>query len=188
MTQRIRLATIIPLLLMVSLLTACGFQLRGKLDLKSDLSRIAITGDDAQYVRDLTKAFNNNGINVTDTAAYRLRILKVERQTGNQTQPTAGRYEQELTLTATYQLETSDGLILFNPTPLGNSRYISYDQNQSNAAQSEEHIAYKELAQELIYTTVRRVAGISQERLEAEVARARKVRQMEFEQNANDSQ
>ena len=188
MTQRIRLATIIPLLLMTSLLTACGFQLRGKMDLNSDLSRIAVAGSDIQYVRDLSKALNNNGIAVIDTAAYRLKLLQVERQTSNQTQPTAGRHERQLTLTVTYQLETNDGLPLFGPMPLSNSRYISYDQNQTNAAESEENIAFKELTQELIYTTVRRVAGMSQVKLEAEVARARKVQQMEMEQNADGSQ
>ena len=189
MTQRIRLATVIPLLLMTSLLTACGFQLRGQMALNSDLTRIAVSGSDIQYVRDLSKALNNNGITVTDTAAYRLRLLRVERKTGKQTQPTAGRYERQLTLTVTYQLETNDGLALFSPVPLSNSRYISYDQNQVNAAESEENIAYKELTQEMIYTTVRRVAGISQVKLETEVARARKVQQMELEQqNADSSQ
>ena len=187
MTQSIRPATIIPLLLMVSLLTACGFQLRGKMDLKSDLVRIALTGSNTQYVRDLSNVLNDNGITVTDTAAYRLHILKLERKTSNQTQPTAGRYERQLTLTVVYQLETSDGLALFAPIPLNNSRYISYDQNQTNAAQSEEDIAYKELAQELIYTTVRRIAGLSQVKLEGEISRARKVQQMELKQNTDGS-
>lgn len=188
MTQRIRLATIIPLLLMTSLLTACGFQLRGKMELNSDLTRIAVTGTDIPYVRELSKAFNQNGIQVSDAAEYRLRILRVDRKTGKQTQPTAGRYERQLTFTAVYQLEMSDGLALFNPVELSNSRYISYDQNQTNAAQSEENIAYKELSQELIYTTVRRVAGISQAKLEAEVTRARKVQAMEKEQKSRISQ
>ncbi|OED50697.1 hypothetical protein ACH42_00790 [Endozoicomonas sp. (ex Bugula neritina AB1)] len=188
MTQRIRLATIIPLLLVVSFLTACGFQLRGKLELNSDLTRITVTGTDIPYVRELSEALNNNGITVTDTAEYRLRILSVDREIDEQTQPTAGRYERQLTFATVYQLELSDGLSLFDPVELSNSRYISYDQDQVNAAESEEKITYKELSQELIYTTIRRIAGISQIKLETEVARARKVQQMELEQNSESPQ
>ena len=184
MTQRIHLATILPLLWIISLLTACGFQLRGTMDLNSDLTRIAIAGHDAQYVRQLTKALNNNGITVAETAEYRLRIVKLEKKTGQQTQSSAGRYERELTLTATYQLETNDQLTLFSPIKLSNFRFISYNQNQTNSAQSEENIAYKELTQELIYTTVRRIAGISGTQLETERLRARKIQQLEQEQNA----
>ncbi len=181
MTHRFRLATIMSMLLMTSLLTACGFHLRGQMELKSDLTRLAITGSDTGFIHDLSKALSHSGITVVDTAAYRLRVIGLARDTGNETQPTAGRNERQLVLTMTYQLETSDGLALFNPVPLSYSRYISYDQNQVNAAQSEENLVYKELSQELVHTTVRRVAAITQERLDTEVARARKVQQMELE-------
>ena len=180
MTHPIRLVAPVPLLLLVSLLTACGFQLRGQMNLNSDLTRLAVSGGDSLYIRQLTKALNNNGIEVTDAAPYRLRILSVEKKGNKQIQASAGRYERQLVLTAAYQLETQDGLALFGPVELSNSRYISYDQNQTNAAQAEENLAYKELTQELVYTTVRRVAGISGSKLEEEVARARKARQVEL--------
>ena len=184
MTPSIRLAAILPLLLITSLLTACGFHLRGNLDIASEVSRIAVSGSDRGYIRDLTHSLNQSGIQVTELAPYRLRILDIRQETSGQNRSATGNYERRLTLRVIYQLETDDGLPLFTPVELTSERYISLDQNQSNAAQSETDLTFRELRQEMIYNTVRRTAGISGERLEAEVERARKAHQLELERAA----
>ena len=184
MTQRIRLAVILPLLLVISLLSACGFQLRGKMDIASEVSQLAVAGNDRIFVRDLTRALSNNGIQVTDLAAYRLRVLSVNQETGNQSSSSSGNYERLITLKVTYQLETHDGLLLFAPVELTNERYINQNPNQSNAAQSEIDINFKELRQDMIYNTVRRTASIPGAKLEAETHRVREVRRIELERAA----
>ena len=55
------------------------------------------------------------------------------------------------------------------------------DKNLTNAAQSEENIIFDQLRQDLLLTTVRRVAGISEEALRQEEERALKVRETERE-------
>lgn len=179
MTPSIRLAAILPLLLITSLLTACGFHLRGSLDIASEVSRIAVSGNDRSYIRDLTHSLNKNGIQVTEQAPYRLRILEIEQQSSAQNRSATGVYEQRLTLRITYLLETDDGLPLFSPVEMSSERYLSLNQNQSNAARSETDLTFREMRQDMIYNTVRRTAGISGAKLKAEAERARKAHQLE---------
>ena len=168
-------------LLITSLLTACGFQLRGQTDIASDLAQLSVTGDDLSFARDLRKALSDTGIEIRDDAPYRLKLVALAQDAGQHSRSSAGSYESLLTLTVTYQLETDDGLKLFDSMQLSNERYVTRDQNQTNAARNEERIIFRELRQDLIMTTVRRVAGISGESLRQETERARKVHQMEIE-------
>ncbi len=184
MTQSIRLAAILPLLLIISLLTACGFHLRGNLDIASEVSQIAVSGNDRTYIHDLTRSLNKNGIQVTELAPYRLRVLDLRQETFAQNRSATGSYESRLTLRVLYQLETADGLRLFSPVEMNAERYITQNQNQSNAAQSEIDLTFKELRQEMIYNTVRRTAGISGAMLEAEVERALAAQSLELEREA----
>ena len=181
MTRRFRPGIILPLILVTSLLTACGFQLRGKMDIASEVAQLAVSGSDLTYVRDLRRTLTRTGIEVTDTAPYRLRLINLERVTGERNLASAGRYEQLLTLNATYQLETSDGLPLFDVIRQSSERSVSQDRNQANAARNEESIIFNELRQELLMNTVRRIASLSGDALRREEERARKVRQMELE-------
>lgn len=184
MTPSIRVTAILPLLLITSLLTACGFHLRGNLDIASDVSRIAVTGNDRNYIRDLTRTLDSNGIQVTEMAPYRLKVLDIRQETFEQNRSATGDYENKLTLRVVYQLETADGLPLFSPVELNAERYITQNQNQSNAAQSEIDLTFRELRQEMIYSTVRQVAGISGTVLENEVNRAREAHRREQERAA----
>ena len=184
MTQSIRLAAILPLLLITSLLTACGFHLRGNLDIASEVSQIAVSGNDRTYIRDLSRSLNQSGIQVTELAPYHLRVLDIRQETSSQNRSATGSYESRLTLRVIYQLETADGLPLFTPVEMNAERYISQNQNQSNASQSEIDQTFRELRQEMMYSTVRRTAGISGARLEAEVERAREAHRLELEREA----
>lgn len=181
MTRSFRTGAILPLILLTSLLTACGFQLRGKIDVASEIAQLSVSGSDIAFVRDLRNALSFAGIEIVDGAHYHLQLIRIEQKTKDTSQGSAGRYERLLTLKATYQLQTEDGLKLFGPIELTNERYMFLDQNQTNAAQNEQNIIYKELRQDLIMTTVRRVAGISSAALTKEEERARKVREMERE-------
>ncbi|MCW7554398.1 hypothetical protein NX722_17580 [Endozoicomonas gorgoniicola] len=172
---------ILPLLLITSLLTACGFQLRGQMDIASELSELSVTGSDRTFVRDLRRALSLTGISINDDAPYHLVVTRIKQDTGQRTHSSAGSYEQLLTLKVTYQLETSDGLKLFTPMELSNERYFTRNQNQSNASSNEERIIFNELRQDIINTTVRRVAAMSGASLQQEAERVRKIRKKEQE-------
>ena len=172
---------ILPLLLITSLLTACGFQLRGQTDIASELSELSVTGSDRTFVRDLRRALSLTGTSTNDDAPYRLVVTRINQDTGQRSQSSAGSYERLLTLTVTYQLETDDGLKLFTPMELSSERFFTQNQNQSNASSNEERIIFNELRQDIINTTVRQVAAMSGDSLRQEVRRAREVRKKELE-------
>ena len=179
--SQLKKSAILPLLLITSLLTACGFQLRGQMDIASELSELSVIGGDRSYARDLRKALGLTGINTDDNAPYRLVITDINQDTGQRSQSSAGSYERLLTFTVTYQLETDDGLKLFTPMTLSNERFFTQNQNQSNASSNEERIIFKELRQDLIMTSVRRIAAMSGDTLKQEAERAREVRRKEIE-------
>lgn len=179
--SQLKKGAILPLLLMVSLLTACGFQLRGQMDISSELAELSVSGGDRDFARDLRKALAMTGINIHDHAPYRLIVVDVDQNTGQRSQSSAGSYEHLLTLSVTYQMETDDGLKLFLPMTISTERFFTQNQNQSNASSNEKRIIFRELRQELISTTVRRVAAMSGETLRQEAERVREVRRKEIE-------
>ncbi|AMO55161.1 hypothetical protein GZ77_11700 [Endozoicomonas montiporae] len=174
-------SAILPLLLITSLLTACGFQLRGQMDIASELSELSVSGSDRTFVRDLRRALTLSGISMNDDAPYRLVVTRINQDSEQRSQSAAGSYDRLLTLSVTYQLETDDGLKLFAPMELRNERFFTQNQNQSNASSNEERIIFNELRQDIISSTVRRVAAMSGDALRQETERAREVRKQELE-------
>ena len=181
--QRDKQQVILPMLLVLftSLLTACGFQLRGQMDIASELSELSVSGPDRVFVRDLRRALTLSGISMNDHAPYRLVITRINQDSGQRSQSSAGSYERLLTLRVTYRLETDDGLKLFTPMELSNERFFTQNQNQSNASSNEERIIFNELRQDIISSTVRRVAAMSGDALRQEAERAWEVRRKELE-------
>ncbi|WP_330925768.1 hypothetical protein [Candidatus Sororendozoicomonas aggregata] len=175
MTYCLRQGVVLTLLFTISLLSACGFHLRGRVDINSELKTLSISGSHQHYTRELTRALQVGGITVSDSAPYTVNVIKVDEQTGDQNLLSAGRSEQQLTLKVTYQLETRDKLPLFNPVTLETMRFISLGQNQSNAAQSEKQLTFEELRQILIIQNVQRIANISKRELKAEEDRVREA-------------
>ena len=186
MTKRANTVATLLLISLTGLLTACGFHLRGKMDIASEIAHLSVSGDNIPYIRALKSALVSTGITVTDDADYQLRLLSLEKDEGKQTAASAGRYERTLSIKATYQLQTQDGLNLFAPMVIANERYLYEDKNQVNAAQSEEAYLFRQLQQELISSTVRRIASMSGDALNKEEARAKAA--AEAEQQAAESQ
>ncbi len=178
MTHTIRSVSMLTLLLLTSLLTACGFHLRGEAGTGSDLKQLAVSGNDPVYIRYLSRAMERSGINISAQAPWRINIIRVERDVDEQTAASAGYFEQRVAMTVVYQLQTSSGLPLFAPVELTRERYITQNQDTPNASESEQSIILSELRQELIATTLRRVHSLSEAELAAEVEKAKAAEQM----------
>lgn len=185
MTIRQNFRALVSLFFLTSLLTACGFHLRGKIDVASEISHLSVSGNNIPYIRALKAALGSAGISISPDADYQLNLISLEKNSGRLTSASAGRYERTLTIKASYQLQTRDGIKLFAPIELSNERYMYMDKNQLNAAQSEENYLFKQLERELISTTVRRVAGISSDALIKEETRARAA--LEAEKKATEA-
>ncbi len=168
-----RSVSLLTLLLLTSLLTACGFHLRGKISSASEISQLSVTGNDPVYIRYLSRALERSGIDLSDAAPWRINIIRVTRDTDQQTVASAGYFEQRIAMHVVYQLQTSSGLPLFPAVQLTRERYITQDQDAPNAAESEQSIILYELQQELVSTTLRRIHNLSGAELSDAAAKAR---------------
>ncbi|WP_257285584.1 hypothetical protein [Endozoicomonas sp. SESOKO1] len=174
MTNPFRSVSMSALLLLTSLLTACGFHLRGEMSTASEISQLSVTGDDPVYINYLSRAMERSGINISgQTAPWQIHIVSVERDVDQQTVASAGYFEQRIAMNVVYQLRTASGLPLFSPVQLTRERYITQSQDAPNAAESEQSIILSELQQELIATTLRRIHNLSLAELSEEARRVR---------------
>ncbi|WP_422489191.1 hypothetical protein [Endozoicomonas sp. ALE010] len=181
MTYPFRSVSTLTLLLLTSLLTACGFHLRGAMSTASEVSQLSITGNDPVYIHSLSRAMERSGIDISETAPWRINIIRVERDTDQQTVASAGYFEQRIAMQVVYQLQTASGLPLFAPVQLNRERYITQNQDAPNAAESEQGIILSELQQALVATTLRRIHSLSEAELSAAAEQARAAAQAQME-------
>lgn len=192
MTYTFRSANMLALLLFTSLLTACGFHLRGTMSGDSEIRQLSVVGNDPVYIRHLSRALERSGIAISDRAQWRIHIISVERDVTQQTVATAGTFEQRIVMSVTYQLQTSSGLPLFSPVQLTRERYLTQNQDTPNATESEQSIILSELRQELIATTLGRIHSLSKAELTGEAERveaaAQQKRPMENHESDGNTQ
>lgn len=179
---------LLTLLITTLLLSACGFQLRGTLPVSPALTRLAITGDNLAYNRLLAKTLGSSGIQITDSAPYRIRVLAVTRNSRQPTRSSASLDEKLLQLSVRYRLETDDNLALFEPVELSTERYIAQNKNLGNAAQSEIRLVFQELTEELTVRTLKQIARVSEAQLSNELVRARVRQEQEQSTVTQDAQ
>ncbi|KEI70504.1 hypothetical protein [Endozoicomonas elysicola] len=178
MTYTFRSVSMLTLLLLTSLLTACGFHLRGEMGTGSDLKQLSVSGNDPVYIRYLSRAMERSGIDISIEAPWLINVIRVERDVDQKTVASAGYFEQRIAMSVVYQLQTSSGLPLFEPVELTRERYLTQNQDTPNASESEQAIILSELRQELITTTLRRIHSLSEAELATEAEKAIATEQM----------
>ena len=175
MTYPLRSARIVALLLITTLLAACGFHLRGALNNNSDIHQLAVSGHDRDFIRYFSRALERSGVNVTDLAPWRVNILGIER-VQQQGVAVGGLFEQRLAISVVYQLQTDSDLPLFSEVTLTRERFVTQDEDTPNAAESEQSIIFSELREELIAAMLRQLFSFSQATLTSEADRVEALR------------
>lgn len=170
---RLPRAAKLAFVLSLSLLSACGFQLRGTAHIDEALQIMSVSGADRSYVDALARALENSGVAINASAPYQIDVLAVNRDTAQQTQAVGQMFEQDATLRVTYQLVTNTGLALFTPMQLQRTRTLTLSQATPNISSAEQNIVFAELQDELIAATLRYLQSLSQQRLDIELARAK---------------
>lgn len=93
------------------ILTGCGFQLRGNIDLPSDLKQVSVVSNKySDLVKNLNQRFSNNNIQVVDKSDKDLYRVKIVSETFNRRQLSiniSGRVnEYELIYNIIYQISS----------------------------------------------------------------------------------
>lgn len=148
------------MLLMLSMLSACGFALRGSASLPAALQTLQVVSVDANsdLMREVNRALRSSGVTVVDTAAnYRLglgRETGVERTLSVNSNARAGEYELELSVL--FQL-SQGGTTVLGPETIALSRVYLSDPENAVAKSEEAELIHQEMRRELAQQLIRRL-------------------------------
>ena len=148
----------------ISLLSGCGFALRGNITLPPSLLQMAIVGDDPEMIDRLEDSLRTNGVTITDTDSDEASVLNLNRS----------EYEREVRTTDANGLATSYTLIykveydvtssqkdkLQSNQKISQTRVFDYDPLQQLQADEEEEFLREEMQKEIVLQLLRRLSRI----------------------------
>ena len=147
--------------LMVSILSGCGFQLRGSIPIPTELQTLYLSGDERSAIyQTVERTFVSNGVKLVDSAEqapYQIRLLgeQQDRRSASLNER-AKTQEYELRAQLRYQILDSEGVEAVKATQIYTERTYRYDENSVNAKESEEALLRKEMRENLAGQLVRR--------------------------------
>lgn len=160
------------IVLLAVVITGCGFQLRGSLNLPPNLKAMTVDGPEPYspllvQARDILKSA---GIETPDDAPYTLYVIKEELGKTRFTQNQNVLYDEfMLTHMAKFELRRHDGTLISKPQELTEMTLFQDDKSTAGTKINEENILREELAQKLAVKIMRRVQAIKPSQWEAPV-------------------
>jgi LPS-assembly lipoprotein len=151
-------------IIMMSLITSCGYSMRGSLNLPASLEKISVYSDSySDLVNSINSTLQNSGITVTSSNSkhlYRIVVISEELNRRQLSMNITGRVnEYELIYEVKYEINSpneknlSDSIILY--------RDYSFDENNVMGNSDREDDIHKEMistASTLIFNKLRAVA------------------------------
>lgn len=162
--QRFKRPVVLASLLLVSLLTACGWQLRGQVSLGPEIGKLYAHGGDKQLLRELKAALKRNDIVLSDRISgsdYSLQLqpLRFDRRTAAVgSQILAAEYE--LSMQLAYRIDQQTDKPYRDQAKANAIRSYSYDPNNTLGKDQEERILKREMRSDIIQQIMRRLALI----------------------------
>lgn len=154
-------------LVMSSLLVACGFQLRGTGAAAFQLDALNITARDSfgELQKDVREALQNGGVNVSGNAPFTLHLAqeKQEIRTASHSYSTQSA-ENRLMRSLDYQILDRRGLVLMTDR-IDVERFYSTYNAVSNTEQ--ENLLSTEMRRDMIQQLLLRIQPLTQAQLEA---------------------
>ena len=153
---------------LATLLSACGFQLRGTGDVQFALKELDLSARNAygETVNEVRDVLQNNGVKVYPGAQYRL-VLSNERENRRAASFTssARTAEYELTKTLEYEIRGSKDLLLISDKIEAQSFYTQDSNNLIGGDQEAAQIR-QEMNREMIQQLIQRLQQISPAQLD----------------------
>jgi LPS-assembly lipoprotein len=148
-------------------LVACGFHLRGSVNLAENLKTMYVQGLDlkSDLGRTLKNNLVSNGVNVIEQyqkGAAVLTILeqRIDRRVLSVSGSSAKVSEYELLGMIKYKVSDDTGRVLVAEDKVDAVRDYRFDENQVLAKAEEENALRKELQQQLVQNLLRRLAAV----------------------------
>ncbi len=158
---------IIACLLITSLISGCGWQLRGSANLPSHIDSLFVTAKDAHgplisEVRQLLKANKVTAATEASAAPYALVIVEERddrRTAGVGSDALTSAYQ--IILSVDYEIRDRQGVLLAPMTTATNSRTYDYSAGNASSAAQEEALLLREMRRDIAQQMLRRLQAVS---------------------------
>lgn len=149
--------------LLVSLVSACGWHLRGQVDLPVSLRILNLDTQNisATTGKLLTQSLLSNGVTLSEDAPYTLKMLSEtnDRRT-LAVSSNAKASEYELTQTLNFEVLNDEGMSVSPPMDVTSYRTLQYDANAEIGKAQEEQNLRREMQQANAYQVLLRLKAI----------------------------
>lgn len=152
-------------LLCVFLLTACGWHLRGSLNLPSDLHSIYIQGASANLHQALSQQLQASNITVTQSASNAQYTLAIANERQDRRTAALGSdalaAQYEFISSADFEFRTPSGDLLGMPDKVQITRSVNFDASQVLGSASESELVKREMTRDLASQIIRRLSFLA---------------------------
>lgn len=144
------------------LLSACGFHLRGQIDVPEDLMRMHVKGDDIELIRDVEKSLKFSSIEIVDSEVD-AAVLDLSDAT----------YRREVNgtdsngIATNYKLKYTVNYVVYDPEQeviqkhkVYQDRILGYDAADILVFEREEQFLVEDMRKELVSQILRRMSKI----------------------------
>ncbi len=157
---------VLLLLLCCSVISACGFKLRGLVEVPESLQRVHFSASkDSATVRSVKRLLQGNGVQLVgddDAAPYRLEILSESSQRRAASLNSLAKTEEyELRSSLRFQILDQQQRSVLAPQELITERVYTFDENNVSAKDAEEALLRREMQDDLAHQLVRRYLGLA---------------------------
>ncbi len=153
----------VSMVLLLAVLSACGFQLRGSASLPSEMAEtyLRVADDSTLFVRELRLLLEANGVRLVERAGDETAVLNISRQSLSRRSLTisgeARVREFELIFVIDFDLKDARGQVLVEPTSLRLTRDFQFDEREILAASREEELLRADLRRAMAVQVIRRL-------------------------------
>ncbi|MCB1733947.1 MAG: hypothetical protein H6981_08110 [Gammaproteobacteria bacterium] len=159
-----RLTSWLAGLLLVALLTGCGYHLRGAIDLPQYMDRVYIESDtrDKEFLLELKKVLQLSGaevVNTADSNASILRIISVDQQratSGHDGNRNAAQYR--IGLAVTFSTTSSTTKVTTPQMSAQTSQIFNYDPAQPVQMERQERTLFQQMSTNVSQQMLRQIA------------------------------
>jgi LPS-assembly lipoprotein len=151
-------------LLTASLVSGCGFQLRGTITLPDSIRTVSVTSPDAKLRDALVSSLESNNVIIVNSPTADSALIKIsEADFGREVRTIDERGKSTgfvLILRASYEVLDSTGKELVKPSITTARRDYNFDQEQLLSATREEELLRDEMREDVAQSILRKMSRI----------------------------
>ena len=154
---------LVLILLSLTLLSSCGFKLRGNFEMPDSLSQVVVDGGDRALVDQLKEMLVKSGSTVLDKGAEvaSINITKSEFEREVLTTGSTGiASSYTFRYLVDFNVTDAEGTVLQAPVTLNQLRNLSYEAGNELSVEKEEEFLKEEMEKELSLQIMRRLSRL----------------------------